>query len=321
MPDTVSPHDGRPADPTHRGGPPSVPSPPGQITSGDLMSQRRSPAVASPASLVGSAPPGVAAAVAAGLRVALADLRTVYTPLTWTLGWLGRIIVQVLFFASIGLLLQSQEAVLYLFVGQAVMACAVEAFLSVASTTWERNTGTLGLLIVAPGPLWPVLVGRSFFWVPSGIATSSVTLFVLGPFLGVEWSPLTAAAAFGCLVLTSVGSYGTALVLGAIVLRGPRWRNVVGNLGHTTMMLLSGVTVPLSFFPGWCQAVGQAFPLTHGLAAIRELAAGGAVDWARVGVGAGLAFVLGAAWLAVAAAMFTRFAATGRRDGSIELDE
>ncbi|AOS64014.1 ABC transporter permease [Actinoalloteichus hymeniacidonis] len=259
-------------------------------------------------------------AIVAGWRVALADLRTVYTPLTWSVGWLGRIIVQVLFFASIGMLLESRDAVLFLFVGQAVMACAVEAFLSIASTTWERNSGTLGLLIAAPGPLWAVLVGRSLFWVPSGIATSSVTLFLVGPLVGLDWTLPTAAVAFGCVVLTAFGSYALALVAAAFVLRGPRWRNVVSNLGHTTMMLLAGVTVPVSFWPSWCQGLGQAFPLTHGLAAIRALLDGPTIDWSGVGLHAGLALGIGLGWLVVAAVAFTVFAGAGRRDGSIDLD-
>lgn len=128
--------------------------------------------------------PRASAIIAASSRVAWADLRTIYTPLTWTVGWLGRIVMQVVFYALIGTLLGDHRTFVFLFVGQAVMACVMEVFMSIASTTWERGAGTLPLLTAAPGSLWPVFVGRSLQWLPSGAATACVALFVVGPFLG-----------------------------------------------------------------------------------------------------------------------------------------
>lgn len=259
--------------------------------------------------------------VAAASRVAWADMRTIYTPLTWTLGWLGRIIVQVLFFALIGLLLGDPAAIRYLFIGQAVMACAVEAFMCIPSTTWERNAGTLSLLASAPAPLWPVFVGRSLQWIPSGVATSSVTLFVIGPFLGVTWSPGQALAALICVVFVSCGSYAFALVAAAVVLAGPRWRNVISNLGHTLTMLIAGVTVPVTFWPEWVEAIALCLPLTHGLVAVRAIADTGPVQWYSAASSAVLALGLAGIWLAIAALAFSVFAQAGRRDGSIDFGE
>lgn len=257
--------------------------------------------------------------VRAAARVAVADLRTVYTPLTWGVGWLGRIIMQVLFFALIGSLLGDPEAVRYLFVGQAVMACVVEVFMSIPSTTWERMTGTLALLTAAPGPLWPVFVGRSLQWLPSGMTTASIVLFGVGPFFGVRWSLTSALATVLVLGLVAVSMYAVALSLAAVVLRGRRWRNVVSNVSHTTVMLLCGVTVPIAVWPGVLQGVAQVLPLTHGLAAIREVQAG--VALAEVAPQTGVVVLLGAGWYAVAIAAFTLFGEVGRRDGSIDFAE
>src|SRR6185312_4234351 len=97
-------------------------------------------------------------------RNAWADLRVVYTPVSWTFGWLGRIVMQVVFFALVGVLLDSPEQQRFLFIGNAVMVTAHEVMMCVASTTWERTTGTLPLLVAAPSRLWPVFVGRSLQW-------------------------------------------------------------------------------------------------------------------------------------------------------------
>lgn len=257
--------------------------------------------------------------IRAAARVAWADLRTIYTPVTWTVGWLGRIIMQVVFFALIGTLLGSPEALRYLFVGQAVMACVVEVYMSVPSTTWERRTGTLPLLVSSPGPLWPVFVGRSLQWLPSGVATASVVLIVVGPFLGITWEPLAALAAVGCLALVAVSMYAVALTLAAFVLRGPRWRNVVSNVGHLTTMLLCGVTVPLTIWPAWLQTAGQALPLTHGLEAVRTLQADGLTATVLPDVAATAG--LGLCWYVVAALALSAFGEVGRRDGTIEFED
>lgn len=248
------------------------------------------------------------------------DMWAMYSPLGWAFGWVSRVLMQVTFFAIIGLLLGSAEALRFLFVGSAVMVVATEALISVASTTWERRQGTLPLLVAAPSRLWPVFVGRSVQWVPSGVLTSSVALFGLSPFFGVSWSPGRAAAAFGCLVVAAVSTYFFAMVLGALVLAAMDLRNVVSNIAQAVMMLTCGVVVPASFWPGWVQAVGQAIPLTHAVSAIRALAdppSGGTVTGPVVS-GVLTALAVGAGWLLVAALLLERLAATGRRTGSIE---
>jgi ABC-2 type transport system permease protein len=76
----------------------------------------------------------------------------------------------------------------------------------------------------------------------------------------------------------------------------------------------------VSFWPGWVQAIAQAVPLTHGLAAVRTLAdaPGGAPVLGEVAGDLLRAGGIGAAWLLLAALLLERLAAAGRRSGSIE---
>lgn len=257
--------------------------------------------------------------IAAAARGALADLRTIYTPFTWTVGWLGRIIMQVVFFALIGTLLGSREVVIYLFVGQAVMATVTEVFMAIPSTTWERRAGTLALLTAAPGPLWPVFVGRSLQWLPSGVATGSIVLLAVGPFFGLRWSIGAALLVLPLLLVVALTMYAVSLTLAAVVLRGPRWRNVVSNVAVLGTMLLSGATVPVSIWPGWLQVVGQALPVTHALQAIRMVEERG--PSAELLPLVGISLLLGVVWYVLAAMAFTHFGATGRRQGTIDFAE
>jgi ABC-2 type transport system permease protein len=252
---------------------------------------------------------------------AWADMWVMYSPLTWALGWLGRVVVQVIFFAMVGLLLDSPEATRFLFVGNAVMITALEALFAIPSSTWERRQGTLPLLVASPIRLWPVFVGRSVQWLPSGVLTASVALFAVGPAFGVTWTFGRAVAAFGCLVVVAASTYCLALAFAALVLAVMDLRNVVSNIVHVLMMLVCGVMVPVSFWPGWVQGFAQALPLTHALAAVRALADAppGAAVAGDVAAGVLPALGVGAVWLVAAALLLERFAAAGRRTGSIEL--
>jgi ABC-2 type transport system permease protein len=155
---------------------------------------------------------------------------------------------------------------------------------------------------------------------PSGVVTASVALFGVGPVFGVTWTLTTALAALGALVVVALTTYCFALVLAALVLAAMDLRNVVSGIAATTTMLISGVMVPITFWPGWVQAVAQALPLTHSLAAIRTLA-----DPPPAGVDAGgvllhllLAVGVGGVWLLLAAVLLERLAEVGRRSGTIE---
>jgi ABC-2 type transport system permease protein len=210
-----------------------------------------------------------------------------------------------------------------LFVGNAMLFACLEPLISVASSTWERRQGTLPLLVAAPARLWPVFVGRSVEWVPTGIITATVALFALSPVFGVTWTPARAASAFASIVMVAVSTYLLALALGALVLAAMGLRNIVSNIASTVMMLVCGVMVPLPFWPGWVQALAQMFPLTHGLSVARSLAgvAGGQVADGQVAGSLALALGVGLGWLLVAALLLERLAAGGRRAGTIEFTD
>jgi len=247
---------------------------------------------------------------------ALADFKAMYSIRTWSFGWLGRVVSQVIFFALIGRLLDSPEAAAFLLIGNAVMIAALEAMMVVASTTWERRAGTLPLLVAAPAPLALVFIGRSLQWLPSGVATALIALFGAGPLFGVTWSPAEALVVAGIVMVVALTTYCFGLFLAALVLRAMELRNIVSNVAYLTMMAICGVMVPTTFWPGWVWAVAQALPLTHGLRAVRRVDADGIVS--SVALDCLLALGVAAVWLGIASVTLHRLAEQGRRDGSIE---
>ncbi|HVE92480.1 MAG TPA: hypothetical protein VNE62_09320, partial [Actinomycetota bacterium] len=126
--------------------------------------------------------------------VALEDFRTMYTLRSWVFEWLTRIVSQVIFFSLMGKLVESQERVEFLLVGNAVMLASMTVMFVVQTTSWERMTGTLPLLIAAPATPLVVFMGRSVEWIPDALATAVAGLVIVAPMFGVS-VPLSKLAA------------------------------------------------------------------------------------------------------------------------------
>jgi ABC-2 type transport system permease protein len=270
-----------------------------------------------PPPLVGT---GLSASVKAGaramwwaMRSGLADFSIIFTVWTWLFGWGLRILAQVLFYLVIGTLLGPGQGE-YLMIGNTVCLMAVHSLLASASLTWERQNGTLPLLVASPTPPALVLIGRSLFWIPDGLVCAMAAFVILGPVAGLHFT----AAALGwtalLLVVTGVACYGLGCFLGSLMLVVPDLRNVVGNGMVTVMMILCGVNLPHGALGPAAQAVANCLPLTHGLSAIRlTLSHGGAS--AEVGRQALLELAAGSVWLVLAVVALQVLARRSRRDG------
>jgi ABC-2 type transport system permease protein len=82
------------------------------------------------------------------------------------------------------------------------------------------------------------------------------------------------------------------------------------------MLLVCGVNVPNDDLPGWLAAIGRCLPLTHGIEAAREIAAG-----TGLGDVASLLWTeafIGLAYATVAFGLFRLFETEGRRRASLE---
>jgi len=82
------------------------------------------------------------------------------------------------------------------------------------------------------------------------------------------------------------------------------------------LMVMTGVQVPVAFWPAPVRFVAQGLPLTHGLQAVRDLLAGSPARGILLNIG--LEILVGFGWLFVAIVTFRRLAISGRKDGSIE---
>jgi ABC-2 type transport system permease protein len=225
-------------------------------------------------------------------------------------------IFQVLFFAYVGRSAGVGDDRFYL-VGNALQYAAIPCLFAMGNTIGsERQFHTLGLLLASPARRLPLFLGRSLpvivnGWVVSafGLAVGAVLLHVTFP-VG-SWVPL--------LVIVAVVSFsctGLGLATAALAIR-VRETAVLSNLLFGVLLIFCGVNVPLSAMPAWMGSVAEWLPMTHGIAAAREVAAG--ADWSQVAVLVRTELAIGVLYVALGLALLAVFERESRARATLDL--
>lgn len=227
-------------------------------------------------------------------------------------------IVQPVIFATIAFFLfragAREESLLYVSLGAGLMGIwSITLFASGGMLRWQRNVGTLELVVAAPPPLLLVLGPMSLGIGAIGLYSVAATLFWGWAFFDVPLTiehPLLFALALPATVV-ALGSFG--LVLAASFIHY-RHTNALGNLLEYPVWLVSGLLVPLSLLPAWATPVAWAIAPTWGVRAVREAALGGDPLFP---IAACLA--LAGAYLALASVLLRYFERLARRDATLAL--
>jgi ABC-2 type transport system permease protein len=228
---------------------------------------------------------------------------------------LGSPLFQILFFTYLGRYAESQDD-LFFIVGNAVQVSAMAGIYGMTmGIANERNYGTLSPLLATPANRLAIFTGRALPFVVNGLVVSAFGFAV--SWLLLDFRPAEGSVPALALVVTVTTCSCTALgmLIGSIGLRA---RDVFfgANLVYFLMLLACGVNVANEDLPGWLAAIGRCLPLTHGIEAAREVAAG-----EPLGDVAGLLVteaLIGLAYASAAYVLFRFFEAEGRRRGSLE---
>lgn len=222
---------------------------------------------------------------------------------------------QILFFTYLGRYSGLEDDAFFV-VGNAIQTSAMAGvFAATMAIGNERQYQTLSPLLATPASRFAIFMGRSLPVLANGLLVS-VWGFCMGALLLDFHPPLSSVPALALVVCVSVFSCTAfGLTLGSI---GMRARDVflTANLAYYLMWLFCGVNIPLADLPGWMQQVGRLLPLTHGIAAAREVAAGASLSsvsglvWAELGVGV--------AYAALAFGLIRLFEFQGRRNAALE---
>jgi ABC-2 type transport system permease protein len=227
---------------------------------------------------------------------------------------LGSPIFQLLFFVWLGRYSGLADDRFFV-IGNAVCSCGLATlFGMVMMLSNERQLGTLSALLATPASRLAVFYGRAIPLVGHGLLVTVVAFsggFVL---LDVRVPVGALPAIAGALVITVASSAMFGLALGTVAMRiNDLW--LTTNTTNMLLLLICGAEVPIGRLPSWMATVGRVLPFTHGLQAIRALAAGARL--ADVGGQIGAEALVGTGYAVLGYALLRLFEAENRRRATL----
>ncbi|MGA7913153.1 MAG: ABC transporter permease [Candidatus Dormiibacterota bacterium] len=222
-------------------------------------------------------------------------------------------VVQILFFVELGVYAAGRQNALYFALGNALQLTANAGIFGVIATVAnERQYGTLPILLGSPANRLVTFLSRAIVNVIDGIVTVIVGLGFAALLFGLDVQHGNLPLLGLCVLVMSLSTAGLGLMFGSIGLV-MRDAIVLANIVYYGLLIVCGINFPVSRLPGSIQVLSYALPLTRGVQAAREAAAG-----ASLGHVAGLLageLVVGLAWALGGYALFLMLESYARRGG------
>ncbi|GAA2803422.1 ABC transporter permease [Saccharopolyspora taberi] len=160
----------------------------------------------------------------------------------------------------------------FLFPGVLVMAAQAPALAVGASIVWDRQTGFLREMLVAPVRRSTLLVGKCLGGATVATCQGAVVLVSAG-LVGIPYRVDLFAVLLAELSLAALSMTVFAAVV-AVSIRRLKTYNTMLSVMVTPMLFLSGMMFPISAMPRWMEVLALANPLTYAVDAMR-----GTVEW------------------------------------------
>jgi ABC-2 type transport system permease protein len=191
----------------------------------------------------------------------------------------------------------STSSVQFTALGNAIATVTYSAVFSVCQTTDnEKQQGTMEHLLVSPANRFAMYLGRGLIPIMISLATATVGIVYAVELFGVPLAASSVPSLAVSVTLTAFAMVGFGLLLGGVALY-LRTSIILGNIFLFIGLLLSGVNFPASQLPLPLQWIGYGYPLTWGLAAVRDSVAGDALGttaivWGIVALAAAVSYGL-----------------------------
>lgn len=136
---------------------------------------------------------------------------------------------------------------------------------------WEKETGNLGLYIMAPNSMMAILLGMALGGLFASTLRALVILVIGGWIFQVPFQVVSFWQLFAVFTLTMVALYGMGMMAASIFLLLSREAWHLSNLAQEPVYLVSGFYFPIQNLGFWVAAGASIIPLTLGMDAMRQL--------------------------------------------------
>lgn len=162
----------------------------------------------------------------------------------------------------------ARDYLTFLFPGVLVMAAQPAAISVGASIVWDRESGFLREMLVAPVRRGTLLAGKCLGG--ATVATCQGTVVLAGAgLIHIPYDPALFALLLTELALTALAMTVLGAVV-AVVIRRARTFTTVLSVLMTPLIFLSGLMFPVAAMPAWMAWLTPADPLTYAVDAMRR---------------------------------------------------
>lgn len=183
-------------------------------------------------------------------------------------------VTQILFFTELGVYATGRQNALYFALGNALQLTANAGIFGVIATVAnERQYGTLPILLASPANRLVTFLSRAIVNVIDGIATVIVGIAIAVVLFGLDLHRANLPLMFLCVIVISLTTAGMGLLFGSIGLI-MRDAIIIANVVYYLLLIVCGINFPVSRLPAAIQVISNSLPLTRGVEAAREAAAG-----------------------------------------------
>lgn len=181
----------------------------------------------------------------------------------------------------------------------------------------ERNMGTLSFIFSSPVNRFTHYLCRAVLHYPNGLVAYVCGLLTAWLIVGLDFSHVNWGVFLLSLLIT-VGSLTMfAQLIGVISIAVRDWTSITYPIVNT-VAILSGVIIPLSFFPTPVAEFAKFLPMVNGVAALRDSFSGLALS--EVGFGLVREACNGLSFLVIGFSGFAIFERIAKRRGTLELE-
>ena len=211
------------------------------------------------------------------------------------------------------------------YIGFVVMGGAMTAFWmnilwSMSSQLyWEKETGNLGLYIMAPNSMMAILLGMALGGMVATILRAGVILILGSWMFQVPYEVASFGQLFAVFFLAMIALYGMGMMFASLFLLLSREAWHLSNLAQEPVYLFSGFYFPIKSFNFWIAATASIIPLTLGMDAMRQLVfpSGVTLGFLSVTVEIGVLIILCVIFLLAAKLLLAKMERLAIREGRI----
>lgn len=213
-----------------------------------------------------------------------------------------------------------EEYIGFVVVGGAMTAFWMNVLWAMSSQLyWEKETGNLGLYIMAPTNLMAILLGMALGGLVSTTLRALGSLALGSWMFGVRYEVSSFWQLFAVFVLTMVALYGLGMMNSSVFLLLGREAWHFSNLLQEPIYLVSGFYFPVKALNFWVALGASIVPLTLGLDAMRQLvfAGGPALGFLSVPVEMAVLAVLSVVFLVASKFLLAKMERLSIQEGRI----